>query len=415
MKKLTLLPHLFLLIGLLILVSCSTENRKPTTESFLKEHVEWLADDALKGRLAGSAGEAESANYIENLFLQFGLIPAGDEDTYLQYFTLTGPMPQAMGKENHLSRNIVGIVPGTVYPDQYIIVGAHYDGQGMGGIISMDHDAETQIHNSADDNASGTAGLLWLAGQFAENPAEKSILFVAFSGEELGLLGSRYFARNMELDRDSIAAMINLDMIGRLEGRELTIFGTGTSPAWEKVLDSVAHDSLTIATNPSGSGASDHASFHEIGIPVLHYFSGTHGNYHRNTDTADLIDYDGMKWILDHTEQVIRVLGETPIEEIEFRESSDPRSSVMRPDGVTLGVLPDYTYSGTGFRIERIQADSPAERAGIEPDDIIVGINNKIIENIYDYMDAIGSYERGDETVVKVRRSDELVELNVIF
>ena len=415
MKKLTIIPHLFLIIVLLILVSCSTENRKSTIENFLQEHVEWLSDDERKGRLAGSAEESASANYIENLFLQSGLIPAGDDDTFLQYFTLTGPMPQAMGMENHLSRNIAGIVQGTLYPNQYIIVGAHYDGQGMGGIISMDHGAESQIHNSADDNASGTAGLTWLASQFAENPAEKSILFVAFSGEEMGLLGSRYFARNLELELDSIAAMVNLDMIGRLEGRELTIFGAGTSPVWERVLDSAKHDSLTIATNPSGSGASDHASFYEIGIPVLHYFSGTHENYHRYTDTADLIDYNGMKWILAHTEQVIRKLGETPIEEIEFRESSEPRSSVMRSDGVTLGVIPDYTFSGTGFRIERIQADSPAERAGIEPFDIIVGINNEIIEDIYDYMNAIGSYERGDETVVKVRRSDELVELNVIF
>jgi hypothetical protein len=415
MKKLTLSPYCLLIFVLPVLVSCSKENRTISTENFLKEHIEWLADDARNGRLAGSAGESESANYIENLFLQFGLIPAGDDNTYLQHYTLTGPMPQAMEKQNHLSRNIVGLVPGKSEPYRYIIVGAHYDGQGRGGMISMDHDAEPAIHNSADDNASGTAGLIWLARQFAENPAEKSILFAAFSGEEMGLLGSRFFARNMEFDIDSVAAMINLDMIGRLENRNLTIFGTGTSPAWEIILESAGHDSLEISTSPGGSGASDHASFYEIRLPVLHYFSGTHSDYHRMSDTADMIDYIGMIRILKHAEQVVRKVAETNIEEMEFTESTDPRSVTMRPDGVTLGVIPDYTYSGTGFKIDSVQSGSTAERAGFETDDVIVGINDTIINNIYDYMDSIGNYERGDEVVIHVLRANERIELNVTF
>lgn len=415
MKKLTLFPHYLLISILLISGSCSKENQTISTENFLKEHIDWLAHDARNGRLAGTAGESESANYIENLFLQYGLIPAGDDNTYLQLYTLTGPMPQPMEVENHLSRNIAGLVPGNVEPERYIIVGAHYDGQGRGGIISMDHGAEPSIHNSADDNASGTAGLIWLARQFVENPAEKSILFVAFSGEELGLLGSRYFARNMEFERNSIAAMINLDMIGRLEGRDLIIFGTGTSPAWEKVFESAGHDSLLISTSPGGSGASDHASFYEIGLPVLHYFSGTHGDYHSMSDTADLIDYIGMSRILEHVEQVIRKVAETDIAELTFTESTDPRPTAMRPDGVTLGVIPDYTFSGTGFKIDRVQPGSVADRAGFEPDDVIVAINNLIINSIYDYMDTIGNYEKGDQVVIHIRRTDECVQLNVTF
>jgi len=201
----------------LLISGCSSQSSELTQEEFLQEHIEWLASDELQGRLAGTVHEAESANYIADNFLQYGVLPAGDRGTYFQQFTLSGPMADVMGVDNHLSRNVVGQIEGSEYPGRYIIIGAHYDGQGRGGMISMSHDKEDVIHNSADDNASGTAGLLYLARELAQNPMRTSVKFVAFSGEELGLQGSRHYVDEMEIQKDSVLAMINLDMIGRLD------------------------------------------------------------------------------------------------------------------------------------------------------------------------------------------------------
>lgn len=399
-----------------VVSACSTSNSEKETEQFLKQHIVWLSGEERAGRLAGSAEEAASANYLENLFLQFGLEPAGDDDTYVQQFVLSGPMAETMEVENYQSRNILGVVRGTEFPNQYVIVGAHYDGQGDGGIISMNHEAEPSIHYSADDNASGTAGLLWLAKKFAENPVRRSVLFAAFSGEELGLLGSRYMADDLEISSDSILAMINLDMIGRLDGSGVTIFGTGTSPLWSSVLQNTATpDSLTIVTAPTGTGASDHTSFYDIGVPVLHYFSGVHDQYHRESDTSDLIDYKGMAMILDHVEGVLRHLSGYAPGDVPFTETGGDRSAGMPSDGVKLGVFPDYTWSGSGFRIEGVSTGSVAERGGIEPGDVIVRMNDVEITDIYSYMEALVDFSSGQTVNVGINRNDEAVELRITF
>lgn len=409
----TLLP---LYLSALLLTACGGERLDQTTQEFLQLHVSWLADDAREGRLAGTTAEAESANYIENEFLQYGLRPAGDDDTYIQMFRLTGPMASAMEVDNSLSRNVVGMVPGTEHRDRFVVVGAHFDGQGSGGIISMDHDGEPAIHNSADDNASGTAGLLWLARQFANDPPKSSVLFIAFSGEELGLLGSRHFAREMDIPTDSVTAMINLDMIGRLSDGELTIFGTGTSSGWDELLTGIHYsDSLSVRTAPSGSGASDHTSFYEVGIPVLHYYSGTHEQYHTPDDTEDLINYDGMAWILEHAQEVIRNTASMEAGSLPFTRTEDPRGSVMPTDGVTLGVIPDYAYGGTGFRIESVRAGSVAERAEFEAGDVIVSMKGEAVADIYDYMDLLDGLEEGDDVEFEIDRDGERISLTASF
>jgi hypothetical protein len=397
--------------------ACSVSSGEKSSEAFLREHVEWLSSEERAGRLAGSVSEASSANYLENLFLQFGLEPAGDDDTYVQQFVLSGPMAEAMDADNFQSRNILGIVRGAEYPDQYIIVGAHFDGQGSGGIISMNHDAEEpSIHYSADDNASGTAGLLWLAREFAYEPPSRSILFAAFSGEELGLLGSRFMADHLAIPQDSLLAMINLDMIGRLDGSGVTIFGTGSSPVWDSVMQEAAvPDSLTIVKASTGTGASDHTSFYDIGVPVLHYFSGIHEQYHRESDTAELIDYPGMVMILEHAENVIRVLSDFSASEIAFSETESDQPAGMPSDSVTLGVFPDYTWSGDGFRIEDVTSDGAAESAGFEPGDIIIQMNEREIADIYDYMEALAEFSPGETVNVRVNRENEILTLQVTF
>lgn len=410
-----LLPFSGIIIALFIFTGCESGDSEQGSAATLQDHVTWLADDAREGRLAGTPGEAEAANYIADQFLYSGLIPAGGDGTYLQQFVLEGPMPQAMGIDNHVSRNVVGLIEGSEYPDQYIIIGAHYDSQGMGGMISMSEDEEPAIHNGADDNASGTAGLIYLADQLSDFQPQKSLLFVAFSGEELGLLGSRYFVNSMEMKSDQITAMMNFDMIGRMSDGELTIFGTGTSEVWPKILDSISADSLTINRSESGSGASDHQSFYEADIPVLHYFTGIHDDYHRESDTADKINYTGMEWVLNHAEELIRKLDGPEGSEISFDGSGESGESTQMFDGPTMGVLPDYTYSNGGFRVDGVREGEPADLAGMEAGDIIIQMVDVEITDIYDYMDALQTFESGQEITIRIIRNGEELELSVQF
>ena len=406
-------PVLFL--ALLMLASCDQAEVDEAPEDFLEEHVSWLADEERGGRLAGTIDEAEAANYISDHFLRYGLEPAGDDGTYIQQFTLEGPMGQVMEVENQISRNVAGLIGGEQYPDRFIIIGAHYDGQGMGGAISMNLSGGPVLHYSADDNASGTAGLLYLAKKFAENPPQSTVLIVAFSGEELGLLGSKYFVGQMEISPDSVLAMINLDMIGRLEDNELDIFGTGTSSKWEEILSSVESDSLEITTVDGGMGASDHASFYQVEIPVLHYFTGTHDQYHRETDTADLINYSGMERVLTHVKSVVRKLDTTDPGEINFQESTDARRGTRMRSGVTLGVMPDYAYSGEGFRIDQVRPDGTADAAGFENGDLIVAMDGDKIADIYGYMEMLNTLESGDTVFITILRDGKEMELEATF
>ncbi|WP_340106704.1 M20/M25/M40 family metallo-hydrolase [Rhodohalobacter sp. 8-1] len=399
----------------LLFISCAQPGTEDSAEITVEDHIEKLTDPAYEGRLAGTAGEAAVANYIADQFLVAGLMPAGDEGTYIQQFPLEGPMPQAMDIENYISRNVVGFIEGDGRSGQYIIIAAHYDSQGTGGIISMNESDEPVIHPGADDNASGAAGLLELADYFADNPIQKNMLFIAFSGEELGLLGSRYFVDQMEISPDSIAAMINLDMIGRMTDNELTIFGTGTSNRWDEILGTVKTDSLTITRAASGAGASDHTSFYEAEIPVLHYFTGTHENYHRPSDTADKLNISGIHKVTEHVIAVVEELDSYDASEIEFRESTNPHSTTFDMDGPTLGVLPDYSYSGDGFRVESVRSGDPADRGGMQDGDVIVQMGDAEISDIYGYMEKLSDIEEGDRITVVVRREGEEVPLEIQF
>lgn len=406
---------IFIVLGVSASGCSQTTNQQEDHITAISEHVEFLAEGNLNGRLAGTSGEAVAANYIADQFLMAGLMPAGDEGTYLQQYVLGGPMPQAMDIENYISRNVVGFVEGSGSSGQYIIIGAHYDSQGMGGIISMEQNEEPAIHPGADDNASGVAGLLRLADHFSDNPPRKNMMFIAFSGEELGLLGSRYFVEQMAISPDSVAAMINLDMIGRLEDNALTIFGTGTSDRWDEILGSAETDSLVITRSPSGSGASDHTSFYEAEIPVLHYFTGTHENYHRPSDTAEKVNFRGIKRVTDHVAEVIQELDSYDASEIEFRESTNPHSATFDMDGPTLGVLPDYSYSGEGFRVEGVRSGKAADQAGMQDGDVIISMGDSDIADIYDYMETLSEFEVGNQVTLIVRRNGEEVTLNIQF
>jgi len=329
LDKLRATSTLLMICALTLATACERDADSRSSDEFLREDIEWLSAVEMEGRFAGTIQEAEAANYIADQFLTYGLEPAGDEFTYLQQFKLSGPMTQAMNSENVISRNVIGDILGTQHPDHVIVIGAHYDGQGNGGPISMDHDGEPTIHPSADDNASGTAGLLYLARYFSQNPPDYTLRFIAFSGEELGLIGSRYYANTLDSREDTVKVMINLDMIGRLTDGELSIFGTGTSNLWDDVLGSVQIDSLKVNHISGGSGSSDHASFYEQEIPVLHYYSGTHSDYHTPTDTYDKINYQGMELILFHVLSVVEELDQMDLTYIDFQKSTSGQSQVM--------------------------------------------------------------------------------------
>lgn len=395
--------------------ACEKKEEMRSSSEFLREHIEWLSSVDREGRFAGTIHEAEAANYIADLFMAYGLEPTGDDITYLQHFTLTGPMTQAMNSENVISRNVIGDVIGTQDPDRVIVIGAHYDGQGRGGMISMDHDGEPMNHPSADDNASGTAGLLYLAQYFSQNPTGHTIRFIAFSGEELGLLGSRYYAGTMDAEDDSVLAMINLDMIGRLTDGNLSIFGTGTANIWDDVLNSIQIDSLTVNQIAGGSASSDHASFYEQGIPVLHYFSGTHPDYHSPTDTADKINYQGLEWILNHVKGVIIELDQMDLSDIDFRELTTGQTQRMNRDGATLGVMPDYSFSGDGFRIEGVRDGQPGDLGGLEAGDIIIQLGDVLVSDIYSYMEGLSEFDKGDQVLVKIMRDGTEMNIDITF
>lgn len=406
---------------LMLLSSCTPENESAETTtdiSFMdvQSHISYLSSDAMKGRETGTAEEAKAANYIADLFREYGLDPAGDEETYIQEFTVNMSAmedPHAEDSDSaadkRLAKNVAALLPGTGDSEEVIIIGAHYDHLGLGEFGSLS-DSDSTIHNGADDNASGTAGLLELAEYFADHRPETDLLFLAFSGEEMGLLGSQYYVENPAVDLDNVLAMINMDMIGRMNEDRLMIFGVATTEAWETILTEANTDSLDLDLVPDGTGASDHTSFYYKDIPVLHYFTDTHADYHRPSDDAEWINAEGQAKLLQHVVRVIQRLDAMDKEDLPFMEAPGEQRQSMTMDGPTLGVLPDYGFDGTGFRITGVSNGGAADRGGLEGGDVIIKIGDMEIEDIYSYMGALNELERGTTVpVTVVRDGEELV------
>jgi Zn-dependent M28 family amino/carboxypeptidase len=285
----------------------------------------------------------------------------------------------------------------------------------MGGNGSLDSSGEPRIHNGADDNASGTAGLLELAQYYSEHPPKVSMVFIGFSAEEAGLLGSNYYVKHPTIPLEQVAAMINMDMIGRLRD-ELIVFGVGTSNGWDAVLDSVEQQfspEFAVKRVPDGSGASDHTSFYQQKLPVLHYFTDTHADYHRPSDDSDYINYKGTEHVIQHLRSVVDELSQVPDSAFYYTKAEETRRQDMKLSGPTLGVLPDYGYKGEGMRITGVSGGGPAERGGLQDGDVIVGMAGKQVRDIYDYMGALNSLSKGDKTTVTVNREGEPLELEV--
>ncbi|MBK5277388.1 MAG: M20/M25/M40 family metallo-hydrolase, partial [Bacteroidia bacterium] len=360
----------------------------------IQTHIKILSSDSLNGRGTGTTGEKLAAGYIQSEFRKMGIEPKGDRLTYFQSFSFKSGM-HGTG-EDGIANNVVGFLDNN--RSSTIIIGAHYDHLGNGNQgSSLDANPQDKIHNGADDNASGVAGVIELARYFISNEKKENynFLFICFSGEELGLYGSKYFTEHPTIDLKKVNYMLNMDMIGRLDTATngLAVSGTGTSAEWENLLNSLSTDELKIKTDSAGVGPSDHTSFYLKNIPVLHFFTGSHMDYHKPTDDWDKINYAGEVEVLNLIIKVIDQLDGLP--KLTFLKTKNKTMNSARSFNVTLGIMPSYTSDVDGLKVDGVTEGKPAQKAGIESGDIIQQMGELPIKDIQAYMEALGKFEKG--------------------
>jgi Tol biopolymer transport system component/Zn-dependent M28 family amino/carboxypeptidase len=371
----------------------------------------YLADDALEGREAGTAGAACAAEYIAYAFQRLGLAPAG-EDGYFQEVPLESVMnPHASGGTG---RNVVALLPGTSRQraEEYVVIGAHFDHLGMGGVNSLAQEAA--IHNGADDNASGVAAMLAVAAQLAVGPRpERPVLFMAFTGEESGLLGSAHWVNHPTVDLENVVAMINMDMVGRLSENGLVVYGSGTAEEWGEILPPAleAAGITDVSYVPDGYGASDQTSFYVRDIPVLHLFTNTHSEYHRPEDDWPLIDVAGIGTVSGLVADLTREVGSRTrlavIPDVGAPEPSEGDEAQTPGYGAYLGSIPDFSPVEYGVLLGGVRDGSPADEAGLQQGDIIVALGGMEVADLYGLTDALRAHRPGDTVVVEWLRDGE--------
>ena len=403
-----------ILIILIICFGFTSYSQQDKIEQ-LQNDVNYLASDELKGRETGTEGEKLAASYIIGEFEKIGVEPKGS-DGYNQSFDIT-PKANPHQKEGEFTgepikvTNVIGYIDNGA--EKTVVIGAHYDHLGLGGEGSL-HAGEDEIHNGADDNASGVAIMLQLARDLVkENEPKQNFLFIAFSGEEKGLWGSNYYCKNPTIDLSTVNFMINMDMVGRLDSdKGLAINGVGTSPAWERVLTTTSLNEAKLVTSESGVGPSDHTSFYLKDIPVLHFFTGQHSDYHKPSDDIDLINFEGMARINEYILEIINYLGEE--EKIAFTKTKDESEDTPRFT-VTLGVMPDYMFQGDGMRIDGVTEGKPASKAGFEAGDVVIKMGDIEVTDMMSYMKALSEFKKGDKTTVIVKRGKKKIKEKVTF
>ncbi|MCF6306485.1 MAG: M28 family peptidase [Flavobacteriaceae bacterium] len=399
----------------LVIFSCKTET--PVKEVSMKDDVYFLADDKLEGRETGTPAEKESAKYLAERFKNMGLEAKGT-DGFLQYFTFkpkTHPHGEATFVDGKKDSTITGVNV-VAYIDNKaentIIIGAHYDHLGHGIEGTLHRGEKNVIHNGADDNASGVAVMLNLAGKLKEKNTNNNYLFISFSGEEMGLLGSNYWVKNPTIDTKKVNYMINMDMVGRLnEERAIAVYGVGTSPKFSQVLFANNTD-FKLAEKESGVGPSDHTSFYLADMPVLHFFTGQHEDYHKPTDDANKLNYEGMEDISEYLMAIIADLDDDG--KLAFRKTKNESDNTPEFK-VTLGVVPDYLYDGKGMRLDGVTEEKPAHGAGMKKGDIVIKVGEFEITDMMSYMKCLSKFEKGQKTMVEVERDGEIVELEVTW
>lgn len=380
----------------------------------LQVDVVYLASNLLEGREAGKAGEQLAGKYIASRFEQIGLEPKGLGGSWFHPFDFNfNTNPHATtGGESRIGRNVVGYLDNGAA--NTVIIGAHYDHLGLGMPGTSLHVGDPAIHNGADDNASGVASMLFLAEHLKKSGAKNNnYLFLAFSAEELGLVGSKKFVENPSFGLQNTNYMLNMDMVGRLnEEKVLAVNGAGTSPIWKEELAKISVNGIKIKTTDSGVGPSDHTSFYLKDMPVLHFFTGQHTDYHKPSDDSELVNYEGIYDVSMFIASLVENLNDNG--KLVFTKTKD-ESQQGASFKVTLGVMPDYVYDGEGMRIDAVMDDRPAIKAGLEKGDIVLQIGEIQVKTIYDYMDGLAKFKKGDKAKVKVKRKDQVIEREVEF
>ena len=431
MTQINILKSLFLLL-LIGFSSCKTTQEVISTpkttmsedkmsdfpsKEQLKADISFLASDELEGRETGTEGERKAAAYISGRFQEMGLQGIFDgEEPYYQYFQKTirsDPHSDTPNPDDPviMGKNVAAFMDKG--QKHTIIIGAHYDHLGYGKEGSL-YTGPPAIHNGADDNASGVAAMLQLASYFGDRSLNNNILFIAFSGEEKGLWGSNFFVDNSPLDINDINYMVNMDMVGRLnEDRQLAVYGTGTSPSWDKLLTSTRSPVFKFTINPSGVGPSDHSSFYLEDLPVLHFFTGQHEDYHRPTDDTHKINFDGLSDIVRFISIIVQ--NTDGLGKLVFTKTKD-ESTTAPKFKVTLGVVPDYLFDGQGMRIDGVREGKTAHTAGIVKGDVVVKMGDLKIVDMMSYMKALSVFNPGETVKVTViREEDMMMEKEVTF
>ena len=367
----------------------------------LMAHVKFLASNDLKGRGLGTEELDKAAEYIAQQFEAAGLVPAGDDKTYFQ--TWVGKAGRE-GKEFNF-KNVIGIIPGTdeKLAGQSVVISAHYDHLGLGW-PDVYKGNEGKIHPGADDNASGVAVMIELAKLLGKSEKPKrTIIFVAFTGEEAGLVGSKYYVEKYtEFPADKVIADINLDTVGRLFGKKILVINGDTAREWKFIFMGVEYVTgipISLVTQPLD--ASDQMSFIAAGIPAIQLFSGPEEDYHKPTDTFDKIDADGLVKVAAVTKEVIEYLAEReePLEFTGVKKDLEKEKNVTvekKERKVSTGTMPDFEYSGEGVKIGAVMPGSPAEKGGLQKGDIIVKLDDMQIKNLTDYSNALKEHKPGD-------------------
>ncbi len=389
------------------------QNIKPEP---IKKHITYLASDELKGRGTSSAEEKLAADYIAKEFKAAGL--TSFNKSYLKSFVYKhNPDPHDTTTKNikeKSANNVVGFLDNKA--PHTIVIGAHYDHLGLGhDRNSLDTKPEGKIHNGADDNASGTAGVIELAKYFAGNKITEpyNFLFICFSGEELGLLGSKRYCENPDIDLKNINYMINMDMIGRLNDstKKIVVYGVGTAPVWVPLIDSLKSE-FKILKDSSGIGPSDQTSFYLRDIPVLHFFTGQHSDYHKPGDDADKVNYKGEAAVLDYIIAMVERTYRYPKLTFQKTRTPDTGKSSFK---VTMGVMPDYVYEGEGMRIDGVTDGKPASKAGVQKGDVVIRLGTTKVKDVMEYMKALSAFKKGETTEVEVMRNGKSVIMPITF
>jgi len=347
----------------------------------IKKHISVLSNDSLQGRGTGTIGEDKAANYISQEFKKIGLKPVGDDNSYLKSFQY---------KQS-----------------------SHYDHLGFGDDQnSLEANPKGKIHNGADDNASGVAGVIELARYFSNSKSKSNYLFLCFSGEELGLIGSKKFVDNSDFEPAKINAMINMDMIGRLNDstKKLMVYGVGTSPSFVNNVEN-ANTYFKLVLDSSGVGPSDHTSFYLKNIPVLHFFTGQHPDYHKPSDDLEKINFVGEQKVLEYIIDIVKKIDTEP--KLEFKKTRDSNNDNAPKFKVTLGIMPDYSFEGKGVKVDGVSDNKPAFNAGVKKGDIIIKLGNLEVTDMRSYMQGLADSKKGDtkELVVKRNGKDELLKV----